>query len=336
MAAVRQTNMELCRIASIVCVMIVHTTFQPLGHNVSFWIMLLAGFSIIGVNVFVMLAGYFTATPKKISLFNLAFVCLFWMIIKVICHYAFNLKMGYKGFFFVTNSNWFIPSYIGLLFFAPILNLFCNSVSKKMLVGIVVALLIVEIWFDWIPPYPRISLGTNGGHSVFSFLILYLMSRTIRLYGLPMWFKRLSPFIYIGCSSLLAFMGWVVLLNGYENKVGWVYYDNNPIVILSSLAFLVTFEQMKIGQSKFINHIAKSTLACLLGHSAIFFLYTKQFKYLYEHFSGIKVVGYWALAVAIVFVVCVIIDQIRLLLWKPIHRWLISHIKNNTFFGYGV
>ena len=332
MAATRQSNMELCRIVSIVCVMIVHTAFQSLGHNVSFWIMLLAGFSIIGVNVFVMLAGYFTATPKKISLFNLAFVCLFWMIIKVICHYAFNLKIGYKGFFFVTNSNWFIPSYIGLLFFAPILNLFCNSVSKKMLVGVVAALLVVEIWFDWIPPYPRISLGTNGGHSVLSFLILYLMSRTIRLYGLPMWFKRLSPFIYIGCSLLLAFMGWVVLLNGYENKVGWVYFDNNPIVILSSLAFLVTFEQIKIGQFKFINHIAKSTLAVLLGHSAILFIYTKQFKYLYDNFSGIQVMGYWALAIIIVFCASIVIDQLRLLLWKPIEKHLRKRIKKNELF----
>ena len=253
------------------------------------------------------------------------------MIIKVICHYAFNLKIGYKGFFFVTNSNWFIPSYIGLLFFAPILNLFCNSVSKKMLVGVVAALLVVEIWFDWIPPYPRISLGTNGGHSVLSFLILYLMSRTIRLYGLPMWFKRLSPFIYIGCSLLLAF-GWVVLLNGYENKVGWVYFDNNPIVILSSLAFLVTFEQIKIGQVKFINHIAKSTLAVLLGHSAIFFIYTKQFKYLYDNFSGIQVMGYWALAIIIVFCASIAIDQLRLLMWKPIEMQLRKRIKKNELF----
>ncbi len=332
MAATRQSNMELCRIVSIVCVMLIHSTFQSLGHDVSFWVMLLAGFSIIGVNVFVMLAGYFTAAPKKSSLINLIFVCFFWMIVKIACSYVLDHKIGFKNFFFVTSSNWFIPSYIGLLFFAPILNLFCNSVSKKMLVGVVTALLVVEIWFDWIPPYPSVSLGTNGGHSVLSFLILYLMSRTIRLYGLPMWFKRLSPFIYIGCSLLLAFMGWVVLLNGYENKVGWVYFDNNPIVILSSLAFLVTFEQMNIGQSKFINHIAKSTLAVLLGHSAIFFIYTKQFKYLYDNFSGIQVMGFWVLAIIVVFCASIAIDQLRLLMWKPIEMQLRKRIKKNELF----
>ena len=127
-------------------------------------------------------------------------------------------------------------------------------------------------------------------------------------------------------------MGWVVLLNGYENKVGWVYFDNNPIVILSSLAFLVTFEQIKIGQFKFINHIAKSTLAVLLGHSAILFIYTKQFKYLYDNFSGIQVMGYWALAIIIVFCASIVIDQLRLLLWKPIEKHLRKRIKKNELF----
>lgn len=332
MAAVRRSNMELCRIASIVCVMLVHSTFQPLGHNVSFWILLLAGFSIVGVNVFVMLAGYFTATPKKVSLCNLVFICFFWMIVRIVCYSVFNQKIGYEFLFFVTSSNWFIPSYIGLLFFSPILNVFCDSVSKRMLVGVVVALLFIEIWFDWFPPYPRISLGSNGGHSVLSFLILYLFARAIRLYGMPTWFKRIAPLIYLCCSLLLAFMGSFLLSHGYENKVRWLYFDNNPVVILSSVAFLMTFEQVKMGQSKFINHIAKSTLACLFGHSVIGFLYRKQFLYLYTHFTGIQVIGFWALSIVIVFCGSVAVDQIRLLLYKPIDIFLKRKIIHNEFF----
>ena len=91
------------------------------------------------------------------------------------------------------------------------------------------------------------------------------------------------------------------------------------------------FEQMDI-QSNFINHIAKSTLAVLLGHSAIFFLYTKQFKYLYDNFSGIQVVVLWALAIALVFCASIMIDQIRLLLYKPIENLLKAKIKNNNLF----
>lgn len=326
---IRKSNIELCRIVAILCVMLIHSTFQSLGKDVSFGVMLLAGFSIIGVNVFVMLTGYFTATPKKTSLFNLAFVCFFWMIIKVICRYRFGARIGYENAFFITSSNWFIPSYIGLLFFTPILNVFCDTVNKRMLWGVVIALLLIEIWFDWLIPHPAISLGTQGGHSVLSFLILYLLARAIRLYGLPAWIKKYSLLIYISCSVLLALMGQTFLWKGYENAIiVLVFADNNPVVILSSVAFLMIFERMSF-QSKFVNHVAKSTLACLLGHSAIFFLYTKQFKYLYQHFSGIQVVAYWILAIMVVFVASILLDQLRLLLWKPINNWLKTHIKSD-------
>lgn len=329
MAAVRQSNMELCRIASILLVMLVHTTFQSLGwDNPSFGVLFLAAFSIIGVNVFVLLTGYFSVSPKKTSLANLFFICLFWMSIKIVCCMAFNQPLDYKYLFFVTNSNWFIPSYIGLLFLAPILNVFCNSVSNKVLFWVVIALLSIEIWFDFLPPYPKVRLGTQGGYSVLSFAILYLIARYIKLYGVPKGIRKYGPLFYLSCSFVLAAIAYIFLKHGY-NETRLLYSYNNPIIILSSVAFLMSFEQLKIGQSKFINHIAKSTLAVLLGHTAIFFIYTKQFKYLYDSFSSIQVMGYWALAIVIVFCASIAIDQIRILLYKPIEKLINKTIKNN-------
>ena len=328
MVSKRLSNIELCRIVSILCVMLVHSTFASLGHNVSFGVMLLAGFSIIGVNVFVMLTGYFSTTPKKSSLINLIFICIFWGIISLLIRFIFHEEIGVKHLFFVTRSNWFIPSYICLLFFAPLLNLFCDSVDNRELWTLTLILLSLEIWFDWVPPQPSYTLGSNGGHSVLSFLILYLLARAIRLHGLPDWFKKISPIIYIICAFLLAFLGTVFLRCGYEYRIKWLYYDNNPIVILSSVAFLMSFEKMKV-DSKIINYIAKSTLAVLLGHSAIFFLFTKQFKYLYDHYSGLAMVGYWILAILVVFVASVFVDQLRMLFWKPIDKALKVHINTD-------
>ena len=75
----RQSNIELCRILSIVLVILVHTTFQSLGADCSsLGILMLAAFSIIGVDVFVLITGYFSAEPKKNSLANLLFICFFW------------------------------------------------------------------------------------------------------------------------------------------------------------------------------------------------------------------------------------------------------------------
>lgn len=333
MVVQRQSNIELCRLISILLVMLVHTTGQSLGHDVSFGVHLLEGFSIIGVNVFILITGYFSASPKKTSLVNIAFICFFWMLVKVVCRYCIGEELNYKHAFFITSSNWFIPSYIALLFVAPILNSFCNSVSKKVLWGGVMALLLIEMWFDWLPPFPAVKLGSQNGYSVFSFMVLYLMARAIRLYDLPRWFKKASPLIYIVCSVILAVVAHTFVHSGHleiDRFRFWFAYTN-PLVILSSVAFLMMFEQLHV-QSKFINHIAKSTLACLLGHTAVFFLYTKQFRYLYDHFDGLLIVGYWVLAIMIVFVTSVLVDQLRLLLWRPMNNWLKNHIKTDLIF----
>ena len=135
MAKERQSNLELCRLASILLVMLIHTTYTTLGTDVSFGVMLLEGFSIIGVNVFVLLTGYFSASPKKTSLINLAFICLFWMIVRVLCRHLLGEALDYKAAFFITSSNWFIASYVGLLFLTPMLNIFSKTASKKTLLG---------------------------------------------------------------------------------------------------------------------------------------------------------------------------------------------------------
>lgn len=330
MAKVRQSNLELCRLASILLVMLVHTTYTTLGTDVSFGVMLLEGFSIIGVNVFILLTGYFSATPKKSNLINLAFICLFWMIVRAVCRYMLGEPLDYKYVFFITSSNWFIASYVGLLFFAPILNVFSNTVSKKTLFMCVLLLILLEIWFDWIPPTPKVRWGVQCGYSVLSFAILYLLARAIRLYGLPNWFKKYSPLIYIGCSIAFAIMMYCLVKSGYgtPGAVEWVMAYINPIVIVSSVAFLTMFEQFTF-HSRFINYIAKSTLACLFGHIAILPLYKKQFLYIYENYTGIQVAGYWLLSVVLVLCASIAIDQIRLLLYKPIERLVITRIKNN-------
>jgi hypothetical protein len=326
MKDIRWSNMELCRIFAIICVMLLHSTFSSLGYDVSFGVYLLAGFSIIGVNTFVMLTGYFSATPKKSSLISIAFMCLFWTIIKVIFHYSFNEELNYKDFFFITKSNWFIPSYIFLLFFSPILNVFCDSVNKKTLLHLIISLLIIITWFDWLPPYPDISLGSI---SALFFLIIYLLARYIRLYGLPTWFKNASLIIYIVCSLFLGILGYSVKEN--HSFVALIIYNGDPIVIISSVAFLTTFSQLNF-HSKIINHLAKSVLACLLGHVGIYFLYTKHFKHLYYNYSNFKVIFYWIFTIAILFITSVLIDQIRIYLWTHIKIHLKTFIKNDKIF----
>ena len=336
MAVARQSNIELCRIVSIVLVMLVHTTFQSVGWDCSsFGILLLAAFSIIGVNVFVLITGNFSTEPKKLSLANLLFVCLFWMIIRVAIGYSFGQAITWRDFFFVTRSNWFIPSYLCLLFFSPVLNVFCDSASKRVLLGVTLALFFFEIWFDLLPPHPRVSLGSQRGYSVLSFMALYLLARYIRLYGAPSWFRKRSFAIYLLCSILLCFLALLLMKLGHA-ATRIVYSYSNPLIVLSAVSFLVTFEKMPMKENRVINHFAKSTLAVLLGQTAISFLYTNQFRFLVTHYSGLKLVLIWGGVVAVVFFASVLVDQLRLLIWTPLEKKLRQVIKRNELFSHAV
>ena len=75
--------MELCKICAIILVLLVHSVFPITGRPLStsdsnvpalFW----SALSIIGVNVFVLVTGYFSTVPKKKSVLNILFVCFFY------------------------------------------------------------------------------------------------------------------------------------------------------------------------------------------------------------------------------------------------------------------
>lgn len=195
----------------------------------------------------------------------------------------------------------------------------------------VLSLIIIQFWFDLLPPYPKVLIGAQRGYSVFSFCIIYLLGRYLKLYGLPGIFKKNSLYIYILFSVLLGCIAFIFQLTGHGGFVRIVFAYNNPIVIVSSVAFFVFFDRMSF-HSNLINHIAKSTLACLLGHTAIFFLYTRHFKFLYDNYTGIEVIAYWGLSILFVFCASIVIDQIRQLLYKPIENLMKTKIKNNTIF----
>ena len=328
----RLSNIELCRIVSIVLVILVHTTFQSIGWNcTSLGALILAAFSIIGVNVFVLITGYFSTTPKIVSLANLLFICLFWMLVRIAVNIALGQSVTWRDFFFVTRSNWFIPSYLCLVFLAPVLNAFCNSASKKVLLGVTLALFFFEIWFDLLPPHPRISLGSQKGYSVLSFVALYLLARFIRLHGVPEWFRKWSFSFYLLCSVLLCCSAFVFVKIGHP-VTKTLYSYTNPVIILSALSFFLSFEKMHMEKNRVINHIAKSSLAVLLGQSAISCFYSNQFNYLFNYTSPLKKLLFWILSIVIVFVASVVVDQIRLLIWKPIEKSLRMRLTKNELY----
>lgn len=341
----RQSNLELCRIVSILLVVLVHANYAWQGwptdiNTCSIPSLYTEAFAIIGVNVFVMLTGYFSAKPKLPSLINLTYICLFYAIVRLSFGF-FNDDLVETEVLYITKSNWFIVSYLILLFIAPILNTYVESVSKCKLEGVILALFIFETYYGWFPALCQVNPGYGYGYSVLSFIKLYLIARYIRLNGLPFIFKKYSLVVYIICSILIGSMAYFQLSKGLHTNLSTLSYGyNNPIVLLASIAFFSFFENLKIGNQKWINYIAQSCLAVLLLHGSYSTAgwMKAYFGDTYNSYDGVILIPIWFAGLLMVLFYSVAVDQIRIYSYKTLSEKLfntkIYNSINNKFTKY--
>ena len=334
----RQSNIELCRIISILLVVLVHSNFSWTGTpgeggNTTFARFLVQAFSIIGVNVFILITGWFSTTIKLKSIVNLIYICLFYSIVKIIWG-AIAGTFVLKDVFFISNSNWFVVSYLGLVFLTPALNSLDSQ--QKLLKWLCIFLLVFEVYFSFFPALAALEPGFNHGYSVLSFVVLYLIARYMKLYGISDWIKRFGFVFYFILSILIGLMAYLVFIKGSSFNVNPNYfiriYDyNNPMVIVSAICFFLGFENLKINYSRFINHIAKSVLAVLLIHgSAAINPFMKQwFTTILDKYSDSWIVlsCLWLAGILGIFILSVLIDQIRIISYKFVVSKLINKIE---------
>lgn len=282
--------------------------------------------------MFVLITGYFSARPKVKSLVNLAYICFFFAIVSVVSAQIIGLPFRGSKILFITTSNWFIPCYLCLLFFAPFLNIACKEMAKNELSGGVILFFLISTWVGFFPAMARINPGFNSGCSVISFSMLYLVGRYIRLYGLPKWFSSNALIIYIMCSLLLTTAAYISLYKeiGTEFLIQKIFAYNNPIVVLSALAFFSSFERMRLPANKAINYCAQSTLAVLLAHASREAMYftIPLFKYILANYSGLLCILYWAISILVIAIISFLLDQIRIYSYKLVGPWLVTKTEN--------
>lgn len=319
----RQSNIELLRIISMMLVLLVHSTYASFGTP-STWdtphygLIAASAFSVIGVNVFVLISGWFSVKLSKKSFAKILFPCLFYGLIIAVFAY-FDHDFSIKQCLFVSNANWFICAYLGLLVISPLLNAFVEKSSKKELLTLIVILLVFQTWYEYVP---KLIPDFHAGYSILSFAVLYLIARYLRLYGTGGGIlRRWSLLIYLGISLLIAALVSVnaVVGGSYSEFIhGKIMCYNDPLLILSSVCFFLSFEKLEIKNNKIINWFAASAIAVLLIHTSpvVFKYYSSLLYSVFNNTSGIVTVILWLVIIALVYAACTLVDQIRLFLQK--------------------
>lgn len=329
---VRHSNMELLRIVAMFLVLVTHADFWSLGspnyddiHSNFLSATTRIGIealSIICVNVFILISGWFNIKPSVKGFCNFIFQCLFINItlyaIVVITGLQTLTKGGIADVFLFSDHDWFIKSYIGLYILSPVLNAYCKYADKRSQEIVFLGFYIFQTLYG----ITSTALFIEHGYSTFSFIGLYLLGNYAHKYLYNKY--RTSTLVTVSLLALIITGITYELRIGIPINIGLSIMSYiNPLVIIGSLGILIAFAQLKISNSKYINYVGKSAFAVFLVHFNSN-INTSIFKpttiYLYESFNSLScllILFGWLL---VVFIVCIIYDSPRRFLWSIIAK----------------
>ena len=332
---VRDSNMELLRIVAMLLVMIVHANFRALpvptyeeaNHEIMSSILrfFTESFSIICVNVFILLSGWYGIKLKIERLLEFVFQVLFFSIIGLII-IQFISPEKYTltnciGNILLTDKwdYWFVKAYLGLYLFSPILNSFIEYATKKQYQIVLIAFYVFHTVYGW--AFPEGAIYFERGYSAMSFMGLYLLARYIRLYPFSLCRKsyRFDLFIYLFITVLITLIQFFFKRTDIPYGGYFIFYSC-PLVIISAVFFMLIFTKIHL-KSRFVNWVACSCFAVYLLHSNGFLAkpyYDNIILNWFNELSTIPFLMHVIPFILFVFIAAILLDKIRLAIWKVI------------------
>ncbi len=330
----RSSNLELLRIISMLMIIAHHFAVHG-GFNIiekefginKIIIQILSSGGKFGVNLFVLITGYFLIDSKfnLKKLITLIIQNLFYSITFLFIFSIFSLEITIgikniiKSFFPITYSlNWFITVYVILYIFTPFINKLVNIISRQEYLKLIFLLIVLCSFI------PTFTLGNLAFSELNYFLMLYLIAGYFKLYPNNYTEKVLFNFTYgiifylLICTSFIIFdfLG----TKYYFFAKGATYFAGQKSfpLLISSIGIFLGFKNLKIKNLRIINKIASTTLGIYLIHDNFLvreFLWLKFFK-VYEHFYDKDLLLYSFKIIFLVFIGCMILDFIRQFLFK--------------------
>lgn len=341
---VRESNFELLRIIAMFMVLILHADFQALGapdkieiinHPMAATIKVLFEMaSIVAVNVFVLISGWFGIRPSFQGISKFIFQCLFFSLgIYTVVLIKGDVQFSIRGladcFAMMGGGYWFITSYICLYILSPVLNAFMDNTEKNTYRWVLIAFFVFQTI------YAFCSGGASffvKGYSAMSFIGLYMLAGYFKRYvDISKYSRKIWPCVYIACTLFLTLFFISAEFYGISAISSRLTIYTNPIVILSSLSLLLMFAKVRI-QSRVINWIGASSFA-------VYLLHTNSNIYITYYIKGVQnlVHGYTLLSFILViayivlwYFLAILIDKLRSVLYDFIFRSNRYKLRMNT------
>ncbi len=327
----RDSSIELLRIISMIMILFHHFALHgDFIWNASdltiphFWYNFILMGGKVGVNIFVLISGYFLISKKE-SLFNFKRILKFWgqvffysiFIYLLFCIFGkvqIDVKTLIKTLFPITFSKWWFASvYFVLYLLHPFLNKFLNALNKRDYQYFLILILFLSSII------PTITGSNFQGNSLTWFITLYAIGGYIKIFSLNNKFNLkhyvvlwiLCSFLTYSLSVIFTFL--TTKYDGFASYITYFYNQENILILSISISMFMIFTKLKIKYSKYINVIGSCTFGVYLIHEHDL-IRTFLWKFLFKNASyqnSLLIIPYSIIVVIVVFLILTFIDLIR-------------------------
>lgn len=329
----RNPNFEILRIIAIIMILILHYLNGDLGGALSntiagtnnfYAIRFIEGFSIVAVNCFVLITGYYMIDKTAIKLYkpiNLVLIAIFYSLVLYLISIYLNINTftleGLKTIMMVMyNPKWFMVAYIGLFILIPYLNKIVVGMDeyqyRKLIIVLIVLLSIVPTFFNKV-------CYNDGGYGVLSFIMIYFIGGYLKLHYKAERSKIYYFAVYILCTTAATIL---MISNIIDSTDGWwTYWNYNDIlIVVGSIGLFLFFEKMNIKSNRIINYLATFTFPIYLIHTDLsvrVLIYKTIFK-CDKYWNNPLLFVNMAKTIIGLYIGCILIESIRRIIMKPI------------------
>ena len=350
----RDSNAELLRIICMLMIVchhfIVHAFFPNIlkgeySNSAEAFCFYVHGFIYVGVNVFVLITGYYGIKTRVHSFTNLYLMyALYGLLVVLAINIGALLPMwadtatasmaipkrlffAFRHIFFpfTTGGCWFLNAYLGLLFLSPLLNIAREHINKRQYQIILIALTISSLYFGW---YRVANVFDGKGYSIAQFLYLYMIGGYLRRYVDFRKWRTCGIGLYVGGALLWGLLNFlrlevpdmlgVRIPNTFLHWGMWTY--NHPCILLASIGLFVFVMSFHF-QSKAVNWIAASCVGVyVLQEGGLF-----KYKWV-SGFAQHLVLSPWQMVMVLLplsiifFCIAILVDKVRIPIQKIINK----------------
>lgn len=288
----RESGIELLRIFAMLGIILLHYNSPIMGKAFIFvrpnssneyLLYFMESLGICGVNLFILISGYFLCATQKRS-FSKLFELFLQVVLFKAAFYFMSVIMGNNAFtvkeliYNLLPKNYYVILYSVLYIISPYVNTMIQNMKKVELRKLTITcLMLFSVWsfaVDFFENSLSVNLtglstiglyGSQEGYTIVNFVVLYLVGACLKKYE----DNKVKNVVLIPCTIGLLAVVFICSIGenmfGLDKCVTWNY--NNPLLILLSVGWFLIFKNMKI-KSKVINELAKASFTCFLFHGA--------------------------------------------------------------------